>query len=266
MDLIATIEPLLNALLIILPLVLGVIFLKSPYVKGWLGECVTNLTTTIFLNSDKYHLIKNVTLPTALGGTTQIDHIVISAYGIFVVETKNMKGWIYREEDQAQWTQVHFKQRYSFQNPLRQNYKHIKALTQLLSLDDSSVFSVIVFMGKATFKTPMPANVVHPWGYIRFVKSKREIIFSDDEVAKFKNQIEQVRLSPSWQTTQEHIQYVKRLKNQPKIVESSPNCPLCSSEMVKREAKRGRNAGQFFWGCSRYPHCKGTCSISTDNE
>jgi hypothetical protein len=39
---------------------------------------------------------------------------------------------------------------------------------------------------------------------------------------------------------------------------SLPSCPLCSSKMVMREAKRGTNAGKSFWGCAKYPACKGT--------
>lgn len=35
-------------------------------------------------------------------------------------------------------------------------------------------------------------------------------------------------------------------------------CPLCGNGMVKRLAKRGVNAGQYFWGCSKHPECKGT--------
>lgn len=38
----------------------------------------------------------------------------------------------------------------------------------------------------------------------------------------------------------------------------APFCPECQSRMVKRKAKRGANAGQVFWGCMRYPDCKGT--------
>ena len=37
--------------------------------------------------------------------TSQIDHIVISPFGIFVIETKNYKGWIYGGANQVQWTQ-----------------------------------------------------------------------------------------------------------------------------------------------------------------
>jgi restriction system protein len=40
-----------------------------------------------------------------------------------------------------------------------------------------------------------------------------------------------------------------------------PACPACGSAMVKREAKRGANAGQGFWGCSTYPKCRGTAPL-----
>lgn len=39
---------------------------------------------------------------------------------------------------------------------------------------------------------------------------------------------------------------------------ATPNCPRCGSRMVSRLARRGRNAGSHFWGCSHYPRCKGT--------
>lgn len=42
---------------------------------------------------------------------------------------------------------------------------------------------------------------------------------------------------------------------------STPHCPRCGSTMNKRLARRGRNAGNQFWGCSRYPSCKGTRNI-----
>jgi hypothetical protein len=39
---------------------------------------------------------------------------------------------------------------------------------------------------------------------------------------------------------------------------NQPLCPACGAGMVKRTAKKGNNAGQAFWGCSKYPACKGT--------
>jgi restriction system protein len=68
------------------------------------GEFLVNTAARLFLPKDEYHLIKNVTLPTD-DGTTQIDHIIVSRYGVFVIETKNMKGWIFGSANQRTWTQ-----------------------------------------------------------------------------------------------------------------------------------------------------------------
>lgn len=40
-----------------------------------------------------------------------------------------------------------------------------------------------------------------------------------------------------------------------------PSCPRCGSAMVRRLARRGRHSGNAFWGCARFPTCKGTRSI-----
>jgi len=39
---------------------------------------------------------------------------------------------------------------------------------------------------------------------------------------------------------------------------NQPACPLCQSKMILRIAKKGRNPGSQFWGCSRFPACRGT--------
>lgn len=62
--------------------------------KGWLGELGIKIAASVALPSSRYHKMHNVTLKTDRG-STQIDHIVVSRHGIFVVETKFMKGWIY---------------------------------------------------------------------------------------------------------------------------------------------------------------------------
>ncbi|SDU36862.1 restriction endonuclease [Halopseudomonas salegens] len=44
---------------------------------------------------------------------------------------------------------------------------------------------------------------------------------------------------------------------------TTPFCPLCQSAMVKRTARRGPNAGNAFWGCSKYPGCKGAVNAAS---
>lgn len=50
------------------------------------------------LPKEEYKVLNNVMLATSKG-TTQIDHIILSIYGIFVIETKNYNGWIYGGEE-----------------------------------------------------------------------------------------------------------------------------------------------------------------------
>lgn len=42
---------------------------------------------------------------------------------------------------------------------------------------------------------------------------------------------------------------------------TTPNCPACQSEMVKRQAKKGTNAGNWFWACSTFPKCRKAIAI-----
>ena len=158
MDFIPIITNGLSVYWYLIPLLLLPSVLKSAWFKGVLGEFLVNCLLNLFLSKDKYTLIKNVTLPTD-DGTTQIDHIVVSQFGLFVIEMKNMKGWIFGSEKQKQWTQKIFKYSGKFQNPLHQNYKHTQTLARCLAIPHEQIFSVIVFIGNSTFKTTMPENV-----------------------------------------------------------------------------------------------------------
>lgn len=65
--------------------------------------------------------------------TTQIDHVVIPNYGIFVIETKNYKGWIIGNEFDDYWKQIIYKRKEKLHNPIKQNYGHIMVLKEHLS-------------------------------------------------------------------------------------------------------------------------------------
>jgi restriction system protein len=195
---------------------IGILFiivtiLKTPWFKGWIGELQDNLITKFFLNKDAYHLIKNVTIPTG-GGTTQIDHVILSRFGVFVVETKNLKGWIFGKEGDAYWTQKIFRHSEKFQNPLRQNYKHTKTLGEILGIPGDKMRSVIVSTGDSTFKTEMPENVTRPGGYIRYIRSKTTPVLADSEVTQLISSIAEKRLAPGLETHLLHVKHVKDIK------------------------------------------------------
>jgi len=258
MDLTAILSPLLGMFWYLIPVLVVISLLKSSWFKGVLGEFIVNILAKLMLNKNEYHLIKNVTLPTH-DGTTQIDHVIVSKYGVFVIETKNMKGWIFGSPNQKVWTQKIFKHSSKFQNPLHQNYKHVKTLEALLNLNDNQIHSLVVFIGDATFKTEMPENVTYGGGYIRFIKAKKTAVLSDVEVNKIIQQIESARLARSFKTNRKHVKHVKNIVAEKK---KQVYCPKCGSSMVMRETKKGENKGNKFWGCSSFPKCRGIINVT----
>ncbi|WP_281188583.1 nuclease-related domain-containing protein [Vibrio harveyi] len=235
----------------LVPLLLIVSVFKSRWLKGVFGEFLVNRLLSKLPESD-YTLIKDVTLPTS-DGTTQVDHIVVSKYGIFVVETKNMKGWIFGSARQKQWTQKIYRHSSKFQNPLHQNYKHIKALETLLGCSEEHLHSVIVFIGDSTFKTEMPPNVTYARGSIRYIQQFNDVVFSDNDYARLTESINRLKLKRGVITDLKHRKHVKEVVAS-KV--SSNECPRCGSKMVLRETKRGENIGKQFWGCSTFPKCR----------
>ncbi|EPE6127624.1 NERD domain-containing protein [Vibrio parahaemolyticus] len=235
----------------LVPLLLIVSVFKSRWLKGVFGEFLVNRLLSKLPESD-YTLIKDVTLPTN-DGTTQVDHIVVSRYGIFVVETKNMKGWIFGSARQKQWTQKIYRHSSKFQNPLHQNYKHIKALETLLGCSEEHLHLVIVFIGDSTFKTEMPPNVTYARGSIRYIQQFNDVVFSDNDYARLTESINRLKLKRGVITDLKHRKHAKEVVAS-KV--SSNECPRCGSEMVLRETKRGENIGKQFWGCSTFPKCR----------
>lgn len=250
MDYTPLFKPLLNAFTWLIPAALLVGLLKSPFVKGWIGELLVRLFAHWQLDRQVYRRLHNVTLNT-LDGTTQIDHVFLSPYGIFVLETKNMSGWIFGGEKQPQWTQKLYKRTFKFQNPLRQNYKHLKALEALLGVAPEHLHSVITFVGGSTFKTPMPANVTQGIGFIRYIKSFRQPVFTDAQVDALLQALQSGRRAPGLATHREHVQQLKRRGD----TNAERLCPRCGSALVIRTAKTGKTVGQQFWGCSAFPKC-----------
>lgn len=254
-------------------LAFGSLFLyvvNTPYGKGKTGELMVKLQAWFCLDKSVYHVVHNVTIPADEGqGTTQIDHLYVSKYGVFVVETKHISGWIFGSANDATWTQK-FRNGKSrqFQNPLRQNYKHTKTLAALLELPEDKLISLVVFNGETKFKTPMPENVCYSLGHIDFVKKHQAEILGEDEVIRILQVIEEKRLAPGFKTDRQHVAYVRaRIETPAQPGTPSPTtsaqalCPHCGAPLVQRTARQGANAGRDFWGCSTYPRCRYTKNV-----
>lgn len=257
MDITAVIYPLLTQFWFLLPLLLMITMIKTPWFKGMLGEWFINLSIRLFLDKQEYHLLKDVTLPITQG-TTQIDHVIISRFGIFVIETKNMKGWIFGNPAHKTWTQQIYRRKHHFQNPLHQNHLHMMTLRSLLGLADHQLHSVIYFIGNCTFKTPMPDNVMQS-GLIRWIRARQTVLLEEQAVNDILATLEKCRLAPTKATHRAHVAALKARHSLP--VEAGAACPRCGRPMVLRTAHRGAGQGAQFWGCSGYPVCRHTRSL-----
>lgn len=113
------------------------------------------------LNTDEYYIFSDIVIPDCSNSTTEIDHVVISNHGIFVIENKDRSGWIFCSPNQKNWTQViKGGKKFYFQNPLHQNYGHKKALQKALPfVDPSRFYSIVAFSRRSGFKTEIPNDV-----------------------------------------------------------------------------------------------------------
>ena len=139
--------------------------------KGALGEWLFCRHLAHRLSSDEYRIFHNVYLPFEDGGTTQVDCIVVSRFGVFVLEVKSFRGWIFGNAHDKRWTQTFFRRHATFMNPLHQNYAHTQTIIDLIDVPADDVHSVVAFHGSAKFKTEMPDNVMHFADVPEFIRS-----------------------------------------------------------------------------------------------
>ncbi len=167
------------------------------------------------IDREKEVLLNNLTLPLKDGTTTQIDHVLISKRGIFVIESKDYNAWIFGQEKDRHWTASYpNKKQYSFQNPLRQNYKHTQAIEKILEfVPKEQVHSLIVFSGKTTFKTDMPDNVIYLKDLPDYLTKYQAEPISLEQVHLSLGRLSFIRLPESIETDEAHIKQLN-LKHQ----------------------------------------------------
>ena len=106
--------------------------------------------------------------------------MVVSHKGIFVLETKNYTGWIFGNENSQNWTQVIYKRKEKFYNPIWQNFGHIQALKEYLGENTTQNIpfsSIIVFSNEATLKFKEPfkkSSVIQRSQLVQIIKNTSE--------------------------------------------------------------------------------------------
>jgi hypothetical protein len=136
------------------------------------------------LSYKDYFIYNNITIPSLNNGSSQIDHLVISTYGIFVLESKDYKGWIFGSQNQEYWTQSlpGGKNKFQFQNPLRQNWSHIMSLKTLMPfIPEKAFYNIAVFTDLCEIKTPIE-NVVQIENVVDAITKYNENQISENNI------------------------------------------------------------------------------------
>jgi hypothetical protein len=174
------------------------------------GESLVSHAIQAKFGSSNYHLLNHITLKLK-DGTTQVDHILVSRFGVFVIETKDYKGWIFANSQHAQWTQVLFKVKFRFQNPLVQNRLHLKAVGELLDfLPADAIQSLVVFAGEAEFKTDKPSGVFSIPELLDHLCSCNDEVMTTNRMQFCVGRLETARLAVTGRTDLDHVSYLRQ--------------------------------------------------------
>lgn len=237
--------------LLIFVVIIGILNVLYFYyynkIHGYVGEILVRIKLSM-LPKKKYTVLNDVMIE-ANGSTHQIDHIVISKYGIFVIETKNYFGLIVGDEYKDKWIQFLGKNKYYFHNPIHQNYGHILALKEVLRIDEKFFISIVCMSNKARLKINSKTEVVQLFYLNKAIKSYKEEKLNID-LSKTKEKLEDVNIKYR-KKQKEHINNIKNTLNEIKKKKENMICPRCGGSLVEKVGKYGK-----FLGCSNYPKCK----------
>lgn len=245
--------------LFLAPILLGILFTRIHYNPGKVGESYSAQQLRK-LNKRKYFVINDLILRKRNGNTIQIDHVVVSATGIFVIETKNIYGNIHGSEKSKLWHSVGRNGRdLAFENPILQNESHIVALKEQIGDGSCARYiSIVAFSPKADLQIYSDeANVIYWTELSEFIKSHSLQIMSTEEAYNIYQNILMLNVSDKNVREQHATNAINNKESfEQRWITAIENgkCPKCGGDLVLRKGKTN-----MFYGCSNYPNCTYTC-------
>lgn len=203
---------------------------------------------------DEYHVFNDVYIENQ-SNSSQIDHVVISPYGVFVIETKNYSGAIYGSENAEQWTEYLNGDGYKFRNPIKQNQSHVWAIKNTLHLTSSCIFPIVVFLNGADLRCNTTSTVLYTRNLRDYILSNKTVIFTVEIIEQLLQRMSESMINDS-DRKQKHIYSIKQNIAERKLQVDNMICPHCKGKLIERQGKYGR-----FLGCSNYPRCKFTSQL-----
>ncbi|MGL6008199.1 MAG: topoisomerase DNA-binding C4 zinc finger domain-containing protein [Culicoidibacterales bacterium] len=153
-------------------------------------------------------------------------------------------------------TKYHGKNRkYQFQNPLHQNYGHMKQLAALLERDEADFIQLVVFNNGAKLKLDDETQISRRAQISDTIQSYEEIKLSARECQQLAQQVRTANIQ-SLRNKRKHVQQIKQNITKMQNLVDENVCPTCASELVERKGKYSN-----FLGCSSFPKCRYTAKM-----
>jgi hypothetical protein len=179
----------------IAPLALLIAFLSSPRFRGDIAESRVRRLLAAGLQRNLYTVFNDLVVPSG-GGTTTIDHVIVSRFGIFVIESCFVRGWISGSAVQAHWRQRRWPRSKPFDNPVHRNRVQLESLQRLLDYPARAFIPIVVLAGHKGFKTPMPECVVAPERLLATIRKKSHHELTPEQADRALQIISAARLRP----------------------------------------------------------------------
>lgn len=149
--------------------------------------------------------------------SSQLDHIIVSPYGIFVIETKNHKGMIFGDMNGPVWTETFLSAHHTFYNPVHQNEQHMKYLSQYMGIGRQFMTGLIVFTNPqadlSNVKCPFCVTIPQ---LAQAIVSYDKLIWNEKQKLAVIQRIEKVN-SSSYLLSKEHVTFVKDLQHRQEV-------------------------------------------------
>lgn len=190
--------------------------------------------------------------------TTQIDHLIISPYGVFVIETKNIHGKVYGSEKNEFWKQYlpdwgykryGLTQEHQIRNPLWQNTGHIRSLRRLVFGNDIPIYGIVVFPHETDLYVTSEKPVLKMVEVVSYIKRYQDRVLSLEQMSFYRKQLFEV-CSRAESDRKFHLENIAHNKERRDNAVANGKCPRCGGKLVLREGPYGK-----FYGCSSYPKC-----------
>ena len=225
---------------IILLIILILIKIYNKYFIGLSNELLLKK-----LNPEEYKIISNLFIKARNKKTYQIDYVIISLYGIFVITIKQYNGYLEGNDQDKNWSIKMGKNKYYIHNPVQQNNDYLKVLSETLKLPLKDFISIIAI--SSNHKINIISDIAIPIKHL-LPKIKSYLTIKNININETYTKLYTINLKNKIEKKQ-HITEIK--KNMAKYNQDSfTKCPLCGSKLVKRKSKYGS-----FIGCSNYPKC-----------